>query len=98
MLAFEPDPPFFEQFDDAGDVVRPAGDAGADQPACSIHAELFVLDDSRGVELFGQVPGGEFVRSVKALAIAQARVNNAFHRRSVLPAESGGLFAPDVSL
>ena len=97
MLAFEPDPPFFKQFDDMGNVVRSAGNTGADQPACRIHAEFFVLDDSRGVELLGQVTGGEFVRSVEALTITQKLVNNAVHDRTVLPTESGGLFAPDVS-
>jgi hypothetical protein len=33
----------------------------------------------------------------EALAIVQAFVDNAFHGRAVVPAESGGLLAPDVS-
>ncbi len=45
----------------------------------------------------GQVARDEFVRTVEALAIAQALVDNAFHGRAVVPAESGGLLAPDVA-
>ena len=97
MLAFEPDAPFLEPFDNTGDVDGSAGDAGADQSARGIHAEFLMLDESRGVELFGQVTGGEFVGAVEALAIAQALVDKAFHRRAVLPAETGRPFAPDVS-
>ena len=76
---FEPDAPLFEQFDHALDVVRAAGDAGADQPAGGIHPELLVVDDGSGVELLGQVAGRELVGAVEALLVGQALVGGILH-------------------
>ena len=74
VLAPQPDAALLEQLDDPLDVVRAAGDAGADQAARRIQAELLVGDDGGGVELLGQVPGRERVGPVEALRRRSALV------------------------
>jgi len=97
VFASEPDAALFKAFGDIGDVVGAAGDAGADQPAGGVEAEFLMVDDGGSAELFGQLAGSEFVSAVKALIITQALGDSAFDDRAVLPAESGGLFAPDIA-
>ena len=95
MLAFQPDAPFFQQFNHAPDVVRSAGDAGADQTPGGIHPELLVGDDGSGVELLGQMAGRERVGAVKPLLVGQSFVSGILHDGLMLPAEGCGLFPPD---
>src|SRR5208283_3804858 len=98
VLIGDADATALQQLDHPPDVVGPAGNAGADQPAGGVHAESVVIDDGRGAELLGEVAGGEVVGDLVAVVVAQPFVRDPGKHRVVAPAQCRRLLAPQPPL